>query len=141
MTKNERYIAFTRALDSLYIYSDLLDIRGFEHKDNKNNIELNKLNITNKKVIDKNLNAGENYIEDEKIRKDHTKSEVRAFFEEKGLKVVDKRDQGGRLWVVGEKDIIRNYINEAIAKFGISGKYMVGKEIGNKEGWFTKTDK
>lgn len=36
---------------------------------------------------------------------------------------------------------IRNIVNAAIAKFGISGKYAVGKEIKNKNGWCTKTDK
>lgn len=29
MSRNERYIAYTRALDDLYIYSKLLDINGF----------------------------------------------------------------------------------------------------------------
>ena len=71
----------------------------------------------------------------------HSKSAVREYFESNGLEVVDNRDQGGRLWVIGEKVAIRNIVNAAIAKFGISGKYVVGKEIKNKYGWCTKTDK
>ena len=71
----------------------------------------------------------------------HSKSAVREYFESNGLEVVDNRDQGGRLWVIGEKVAIRNIVHAAIAKFGISGKYAVGKEIKNKNGWCTKTDK
>lgn len=66
---------------------------------------------------------------------------MRRFFEDNGLEVVDNHDQGGKHWVVGEKVAIRNIVNSAIAKFGISGKYASGKEIKNKTGWCTKTDK
>lgn len=57
------------------------------------------------------------------------------------MKVVDNRNVNGRLWVVGEKLEIRNIVNEAITKFGISGKYASSKEIKNRTGWFTKTKK
>lgn len=77
----------------------------------------------------------------EKVEKNQSKSAVREYFESNGLEVVDNRDQGGRLWVIGEKVAIRNIVNAAIAKFGISGKYAVGKEIKNKNGLCTKTDK
>ena len=68
-------------------------------------------------------------------------NEVKEFFEESGIEVIDKRAAGGRLWVIGEKGSIRIIVNEAIAKFNISGKYMSSKEINNKNGWCTKTDK
>ena len=66
---------------------------------------------------------------------------MRKFFESNGLEVVDNREQGGRLWVIGEKIAIRNIVNAAIAKFGISGKYASSKETKNRNGWCTKTEK
>ena len=66
--------------------------------------------------------------EEKKVVKDYSNSEVRFFFEKKGLEVIDNRSQGGRLWVIGEKSDIRDTVNMAISMFGISGKYMSGKE-------------
>lgn len=43
--------------------------------------------------------------------------------------------------MIGEKIVIRNIVNVAIAKFGISGKYASSKETKNRNGWCTKTDK
>ena len=53
---------------------------------------------------------------------------MKKFFEDNGLEVIDAREQGGRLWVLGEKTAIRDVVNTAISKFGISGKYAFGKE-------------
>lgn len=55
--------------------------------------------------------------------------------------MIDNRDTGGRLWVIGEKAVIRPIINLAINEFHISGKYGSDKESNNKNGWCTKTDK
>ena len=148
MSRNERYIAYTRALDDLYIYSNLFDITGFEKKPRKKkNEESNKVQETEDNgkqeqrvdLSDKEQDKPKHVSE--KSPKNHADSEVRSFFESNGLEVVDNRDQGGRLWVVGEKPAIRNVVNAAIAKFGISGKYTIGKDIKNKNGWCTKTDK
>jgi hypothetical protein len=76
-----------------------------------------------------------------KSEKDYSNSAVKKFFVDNGLEVCDNRENGGRLWVIGEKTDIRTVVNSAIAKFGISGKYTSGKEIKNKNGWFTKTDR
>jgi len=75
------------------------------------------------------------------VKKNHSSSNVRDFFEGCGLKVIDNRDTGGRLWVIGEKAVIRPIINLAINEFHISGKYGSDKESNNKNGWCTKTDK
>lgn len=151
MSRNEKYIAFTRALDDLYIYSDLLDVTGFEKKPRKKKDgeqESGNSEAQNQKTEDSNRVAETVVnVKDkpkhgaEKVEKNHSKSAVREYFESNGLEVVDNRDQGGRFWVIGEKVAIRNIINAAIAKFGISGKYAAGKEIKNKNGWCTKTDK
>ena len=131
MSRNQRYIAFTRALDDLYIYSEKVDIDQFE------------------KITQIKIDGPENGTGDlpgahhkKKIReKSHTDSAVKQFFEENGLEVIDKRNKGGRLWVIGEKKDIREVVNQAIAEFKISGKYMASKEIGNRNGWCTKSDK
>lgn len=73
--------------------------------------------------------------------KNYENSEVRKFFEDNGLETVDNRKENGRLWVVGEKADIRDIINEAISKFKIFGKYASSKEIKDKNGWYTKTQK
>lgn len=148
MSRNERYIAFTRALDDLYIYPNLLDITGFEKKPGKKKDEepaevQSKENEGSTAQAAASDDKGKDKPKHgaEKSEKNHADSEVRRFFEDNGIEVVDNRDQGGRLWVVGEKIAIRNVVNAAIAKFRISGKYTAGKDIKNKNGWCTKTDK
>ena len=66
-----------------------------------------------------------------------------SFFEEKGLEVVDKRPMGGALWVVGEKDDIKQYVKEAYTIFGAWGNYSQkgGKATKHKPGWFTNCKK
>lgn len=151
MSRNERYIAYTRALDDLYIYPDLLDTTGFEKKPRKKkDDEQERTKIVAQNTEKEDSDSGVKAVENgkskpkhgaEKAEKNYSKSEVREFFESNGMKVVDNRNQGGRLWVIGEKVAIRNVVNTAIAKFRISGKYAFGKEIKNKNGWCTKTDK
>lgn len=100
MSPNQRYIAFTRALDDLYIYPEEIDISEYLKK------------ATSKNGEGKSAGGGcESQAGEPKHKKRerviHTDSVVRRFFEEKGFNVVDKRDSGGRLWVIGEKDLIR----------------------------------
>lgn len=68
-------------------------------------------------------------------------SKVREFFKNSGFEVIDNRDNGGRLWIIGEKTDIRDTVNSAITQFGISGKYASSKETNFKNGWYTKTNK
>ncbi len=145
MSHNQRYIAYTRALDNLYVYENVLNTTGFEDEiKNKDDSETAiasdaaessdiTINQNNKEIKTKHTN--------EKVKRCHHDSEVRDFFISRGLEVVDKRDEGGRLWVIGEKSVIRDEIDAAIAKFKISGKYAASKESDNKSGWYTKTDK
>lgn len=144
MSRNEKYIAFTRALDDLYIYPGIIDITGFEKKTSEKSNKNADSEIQDKKKVEKVVAAVKtdkrkhSSIKDEK---NYMNSEVRKFFEDNGLEVIDNREQGGRLWIIGEKSTIRNIVNEAISKFGISGKYASGKESKNRNGWYTKTDK
>ena len=68
-------------------------------------------------------------------------SELKRFFENKGLKVIDNRHIGKHLWVMGEKDEIKKYIDEAGKEFSVSGAYGMNKDEGFKNGWYTKSKK
>lgn len=162
MSRNEKYIAFTRALDNLYVYNALVDINSISKTDKNStygsesvaskevsaSVDTGKAKETS--VIIKNREDNKRHLtEDRKDnaspsienRKDYTKSQVREFFESHGLEVVDNRSKGGKLWVVGDKEKIGSIVSEAINKFKISGKFGMSKDINNRNGWFTKTDK
>lgn len=130
MTRNQKYIAFTRALDDLYVYSQSVDLSESENSDTEHG--------SNEK------SAEENNLSNSNARKNTKKkfgNEVADFFEQKGIEVLDKRSEGGRLWAIGERENIKSAVNEAIAKFKISGKYMCCKDSNNRNGWCTKTEK
>lgn len=135
MSRNERYIAYTRALDELFVYSDVIDVTGIEGKSMQ--VETNKIeentarNTSNRQVHGKHISSSNNSVN----------SVVRDFFKNSGFEVIDNRRNGGRLWIIGEKKDIRDTVNSAITQFGISGKYASSKEINFKNGWYTKTNK
>lgn len=133
MSRNEKYIAFTRALDDLYVYAKI--IGGVDDEEDK--IEIQKSKMKDRK---NGVELSQKHSKSE-VKKAYAGSSVRQFFESKGVEVKDDREQGGRLWVIGEKSEIRNVVNEAIAKFGISGKYMSSDVTKNRRSWCTKTDK
>ena len=70
---------------------------------------------------------------------DYSASKVRMFFEDAGFDVKDQRSVGGALWIIGNKEALEPFINEACEKFGISGSYSSSKATGFKPGWYTKT--
>jgi superfamily I DNA/RNA helicase len=78
----------------------------------------------------------------EKTTHSKVDSNLIDFFKNRGLEVVDKRKQGGCLWVVGAETEIEAIINEAKKAFSISGKYSAGGNATKKRpGWFTKDNK
>lgn len=133
MTPNKKYIAFTRALDELFIYDLPLDIDQtmIEEpvKDDKRTEkkEDNKVRIKEEKKAPAII--------------DYSKSEVRRYFESKGLEINDMRARGGAFWVIGEQAKIKQFVDEACEKFGISGSYSSGKATGFRPGWYSKTKK
>ena len=139
MSRNQKYIAFTRALDDLYVYSEPVDITEYENGQSKRHIESSS-EIDDTILPKDNAKPGSKH-ERKTEQTPCAESAVKQFFEENGLKVIDRRAEDGRLWVIGEKDAIRNIVNKAISKFGISGKYMMSKDIGFKNAWCTKTKK
>ena len=74
----------------------------------------------------------------EQVRKTkRSESVIARFFTEAGLEVIDQRttDGNGMLWVVGSKDEIGAIVDEAIDRFGISGRYTVGRTLKTNKGW------
>lgn len=140
MSENEKYIAYTRALDELYIYDEDL-LKGVK-----------KGILVNDKVKDV-FKKQETRLaaETRPKRKQRTKTSVsgekqdalsvKEFFEKRGIEVIDDRNQSGFLWVIGTEDRIGTAVNEAVSRYGIYGMYGRGKVSKNKPGWFTKTKK
>ncbi len=137
MSRNEKYIAYTRALDELFVYSDVIDLTGMEKK--TKSTERNKKNSSVR--LKENTQQLQSKHVSENTRSNSDNSKVREFFEKRGFEVIDNRKDKGRLWIIGEKTDIRATVNEAIAKFGISGKYASAKETKFRNGWYTKTNK
>ncbi|MCI6277136.1 MAG: hypothetical protein MR639_10440 [Clostridium sp.] len=135
MTKNEKYITYTRALEELYVFDEEMNIPAdVQHIDKK--VEFKK---EIKDSESKKTNKNKKKARDKKI--DFTESVVKAYFNEVGLKVLDLRSTSGKLWVLGDRKSIEKYVKQAISKFKICGSYGGGKEAGCKEGWYTKTKK
>ena len=137
MTDNEKYIAYTRALDELIVYDK--EIMLSKYKKFVSNGDVGEI-----KKTEKNSVLANRKIEGQNKKIMSVKSSpLRDFFVSNGLKVVDNRDKGGPLWVIGDKEEIEDIIDEAVEKFSISGKYSFGaaKAINFKNGWYVKTDK
>lgn len=133
MTPNKKYIALTRALDELFIYDLPLEIEQ---------IKTTELIKEDKKAENKQENRTR--VKEEKKTPaiiDYSKSEVRKYFESKGLEINDMRARGGAFWVIGEQAKIKQFVDEACEKFGISGSYSSGKATGFRPGWYSKTKK
>ena len=132
MSDNEKYIAYTRALNELFVYDNEIKLAD---------------NIKETNIYEKTLNNIKNEnINGRRKRRKRTpvitdESKVRKFFVDKGLEVKDLRKDNGYLWVIGEKADIEPIVQEAIDKYSISGEYGCGKTTGYKNGWYTKSKK
>lgn len=132
MTRNEKYIAFTRALDELYVYEQEVDISGIE--------ELSSTTQVVKEEEKKLKEKGKKHKKKEVQFIDYSKSEVRDFFISRGLQINDMRPTG-YLWVIGDRGTITPVILEACEKFNITGTFSSGRATNFKPGWYTKTKK
>jgi hypothetical protein len=131
MTENEKYIAYTRALDELIVFEKLVDVKkcvASQTKDEDNGT----ISHSEGEIID---------IEPPKNKILKEKSRVKEYFEKCGLEVIDHRSKGGALWIVGEKSELEKVISEAVDKFNISGMYTCGKATKYRQAWCTKTKK
>lgn len=133
MSTNEKYIAYTRALDELFIYDYQLDMITIIDDTGRIPDPPTHQVKTNGKVKKKKKKKSTSALSNE--------GSVAEFFKNAGLNVKDDRKKSGFLWVIGEKQDIEEFVDQAIEKFGISGGYGSGKSSGFKQGWFTKTKK
>lgn len=136
MTKNEQYIACTRALDELYVCVQ-------EPKIEEKTAEIIKVSAdaipTSSSIRRGRPNRRLRDKADGKTGE--VKSTVAAFFQNAGLEVIDQRSKDGCLWVIGERKAIEPIVEEAVDRFGISGRYGSDKATRNRQGWCTKTEK
>ena len=133
MTQNEKYIAFTRALDELYIFEGILEeaVKGPIISTEGENIRYKDIGLAKGKRQKREKREKEVDVNFTKPLKD--------FFLEKGCTVIDKRGSGGCLWVIGDKSEIDNIIMEATKIYHISGFYSAGKATQYRAGWYTKS--
>lgn len=66
---------------------------------------------------------------------------LKEFFEANGLTVIDKRANGGCLWVIGDETTIGHIVEQAKKKFSATGSYGAGKQTKGNPGWWTKSDR
>lgn len=66
-------------------------------------------------------------------------SELKKFFISKGCEVIDKRQNGGALWVVGDEMKLKPILAEMKTKFGnVSGSFAAGRATKQRRSWFTQ---
>ena len=141
MTENEKYISYTRALNELYVYERELSIETISESyisssDYSSEKDSQRL-ITETKASGVPLKKRTSRKAISKIEGNGTS--VADFFRSRGLAVSDMRQQTGFLWVLGDREDIEPFVNEAIEKFGITGVYGSGKSSQFRPGWYTKT--
>lgn len=182
MRRNEKYIAYTRALDELFVYDGEIPDEYLDKGKKKTapkREESNESQSVSKKtekqgapIISEasatrplskqqgSINTKDDEPEHKKkiivVRNTHIEEErkesveeprhgnsgsIKEYFESVGIEVIDKRDRGGCLWIVGERTDISKYVNEAVTRFKISGAYGAVHATGHRNGWYTKSNK
>lgn len=151
MSRNEKYITYTRAMSELYVYDQVLplaekaaDSSTQDSDSDSKGAEGRDQSITaDSRTLQSDADERETNIRAKRKTVTTSSSQgLQEFLLSEGLQVVDDRSKGGYLWVIGPKQAIRPTINQAVEKFGISGKYGVYKGNGKaQEGWYTKTKK
>lgn len=132
MSDNEKYIACTRILDDLMVYEEALDVSEYEIQEISADTRLNKSEIPKETVVKKKSEKPKEIIQQSSLRK---------YFEDNGLTVIDDRHNSGKLWVVGERTDISEYINQAAKQFKVTGRYLSDANLKIKSGWCTKSKK
>ena len=143
MTRNEKYIAFTRALDELIVfdlqYADLtrplvtdeIGVSSYDENQSDSNEEsLNQNQKSSTKIADRRPE-----------REPEKKSELLAFLEGSGCEVIDMRKTSGRLWVINNGTQSKQVVKEAMSKFHVSFSQGKDKETKGRVGWYTKSNK
>lgn len=129
MTENEKYIACTRALDEMIVYSGEYSVNIAQNNDDKE---------TDAKPKSELKNDCANLKPSKKAIGITISPENKKFFEDRGLEVIDERSLGGDLWLIGKKEETRDIIMQARSKFRISS-IQYGEKSPGVSGWHTKS--
>lgn len=147
MTRNERYIAYTRALDELYIYearpetlatgqNDVIVESAFKESGTVKKRQAETRTTTPKRQNPARTSRGDGATSGQQL----ASSPVREYFERQGLEVKDLRSELGCLWVVGTRAELEPYVRTAMKEYRVTGKFIdVAAPIGNRAGWYTKS--
>lgn len=137
MIDNEKYIAYTRALDELYVYDGEMD-------DEIGNKEIVNPTIVGSESEDQSETKKRKVVKKKKrIKKDNANlPPVKAFIEKYGGSCIDRRSSGGYLWVLGTKEEVGGLIEAVSLKYGVSFLYSSGtKETRYQPAWGTNSEK
>lgn len=153
------YVAMTRAMEGLVISYSGKPSRFIEEMDKKlYKFEAKRANVTPIKTPSISTNGGINSSGSGLTRIGRTTSATTAtstsstktvvatgglkgYFQSKGLEVIDKRDNGGCLWVVGDEKKLKPYVDEVKKLYGAYGNFGAGRATKQRRGWFTKCKK
>ena len=148
MSRNERYVSYTRALDELYVYENEIPLVRKDHleilassKQQPDTVETPS-NIRRKRVkrtisdtvkieLQKSVHNPDMALKNDNI-------DIKEYCDLSGFEVIDMRRKKGILWVIGERDELEPFIDKLTQKYGISGKFMKDKETGFRMGWCVK---
>ncbi len=142
MTENEKYIAYTRALDELYVFETVIEgesgsnpIEEANNGDEKKNVEKPERPVRQKREKRPRVSATTDEIQVPDIT-------LVEFLKSRKIDFIDARSKSNYLWIIGTKEAISDVVNEIISIYNISGTYSKGGKItGFREGWFTNSKK
>lgn len=95
---------------------------------------------TNAKKTTSRTSSKNTYSSSSKFKDGRT---LKAFFENNGFEVIDKRYNNGCLWIVGDRKRLDPYIEMARMKFGptCTGDFASGRSTDYRMAWWTKCSK
>lgn len=125
MSTNEKYIAYTRALNELFIFDTEI-------------LPAERAQFSKDKKADLPGNNRERAASE--IRKGNKAPDIgiKEFCELSGFEVVDLRKKKGLFWIIGERGELEEFIKQVSDRYGVSGKYMKDKATGFRMGWCVK---
>lgn len=138
MTPNERYIVYTRALDELLVYDEIIIIpESFTSGDDDGEKKDSLRGKEQKGETSDHRKKKE--ITEQNRRNGFERSELRDYFIKSGFEVVDQRAAGKFLWVIGSREKLQPIVEQACKKYGISGRYYSDSPVTRyRPAWRTK---
>ena len=66
---------------------------------------------------------------------------LKTFLKKQGVEVIDKRSQGGKLWITGDRAAMDKAIKLAKSLYGATGGFALGRATHQRLGWYTDCTK